>query len=71
VAAPNHVGLCCLLALTQLPRRTPSSSPTPGLTDALLTGGIPPAATEKCPADRTYRALFRRVLTQNARYYAR
>ena len=42
-----------------------------GLTDALLTGGIPPAVADACPAERTYRALYRRVLLQNRRYYAR
>jgi hypothetical protein len=43
----------------------------PGLTDALLTGGVPPAIAEPCPAERTYRALYKRVLLQNARYYHR
>jgi hypothetical protein len=50
---------------------TDSLPPLPGLTDALLTGGIPPAITEPCAADRTYRALYRRALLQNRRYYAR
>lgn len=36
-----------------------------------MTGGIPPAITERCSADRVYTALYRRVITQNRKYYSR
>ncbi|KIY94475.1 hypothetical protein MNEG_13488 [Monoraphidium neglectum] len=55
-------GFCALTYLSIAPH---------GLTDALLTGGVPPAIAEPCPAERTYRALYKRVLLQNARYYHR
>lgn len=55
-------GFCALTYLSIAPQ---------GLTDALLTGGIPPAIADPCPAERTYRALYKRVLLQNRRYYFR
>ena len=36
-----------------------------------MTGGIPPGIADACAAERVYRSLYRRVLTQNAKYYAR
>ncbi|KAI8467667.1 MAG: Alpha/Beta hydrolase protein [Monoraphidium minutum] len=55
-------GFCAMTYLSIAPH---------GLTDALLTGGVPPAVADACPAERTYRSLYKRVLLQNARYYAR
>ena len=37
----------------------------------MLTGGIPPGVDMPCSAETAYRALFQRVLTQNAKYYKR
>lgn len=42
-----------------------------GLVEVLTTGGIPPAISEACTAERVYKALFQRVILQNERYYAR
>ncbi len=42
-----------------------------GLTEVFLTGGLPPDVAQPCPADSAYRALYRRVLLQNAKYYVR
>ena len=42
-----------------------------GLIEAILTGGIPPDITQMCSAEAVYRALYRRVMLQNQRYYER
>lgn len=49
----------------------PPPHTTPGLTEVLTTGGIPPCIAEPCSAERVYQALFPRVVAQNSRYYAR
>jgi hypothetical protein len=46
-------------------------SPHTGLVEALTTGGVPPSISEPCSAERVYSALFKRVILQNERYYAR
>lgn len=45
--------------------------PTTGLYEVMLTGGIPPGIDMPCSADTAYRALYKRVLTQNAKFYKR
>lgn len=55
-------GFCALTYLSLHPQ---------GVAEALITGGVPPALHERCPADRAYEALYRRVLQQNRRYYQR
>ncbi len=42
-----------------------------GLMEALITGGLPPGITLPCSAEAAYRALHRRVLAANAKYYDR
>lgn len=42
-----------------------------GLVEVLTTGGVPPAISQPCSAEAVYKALFKRVLLQNERYYAR
>ena len=42
-----------------------------GLTEVFLTGGLPPDVAQPCAAESAYRALYKRVLLQNAKYYAR
>ncbi len=37
----------------------------------LITGGIPPDITLACSAEGVYRALYRRLMLQNKRYYER
>jgi hypothetical protein len=37
----------------------------------LITGGLPPLIEKPCAADGTYNKLFKRVVTQNAKYYQR
>lgn len=52
--------------------QTSSAKPNPsGLVEVLTTGGVPPVISEPCSAERVYKALFKRVLLQNERYYAR
>lgn len=41
------------------------------LAEVLLTGGLPPGITQGCSAESAYHCLFRRVLSQNAKYYKR
>jgi len=55
-------GFCCLTYLSQAPE---------GLTEVMLTGGLPPGITMPCAAEDAYRSLFPRVLAQNAKYYQR
>mmetsp|Transcript_14763 Transcript_14763/g.41571 ORF Transcript_14763/g.41571 Transcript_14763/m.41571 type:complete len:485 (-) Transcript_14763:100-1554(-) len=55
-------GFCCFTYLSFAPH---------GLTEVLLTGGVPPFISETCGAEDTYRRLFKRVITQNQRYYER
>ena len=59
------------LAAALYTHNTQHNTLSSGLAEVLITGGIPPAIADRCPAERTYTALFRRVLAQNARYYAR
>lgn len=56
---------------TSPPSTPPATKQQTGLTEVLTTGGIPPAVSEPCSADRVYAALYKRVLTQNKHYYAR
>lgn len=36
-----------------------------------MTGGLPPDVAQPCAAESAYRALYRRVLLQNAKFYSR
>jgi pimeloyl-ACP methyl ester carboxylesterase len=42
-------GFCCLSYLSYAPH---------GLTEVMLTGGVPPLVTEQCGAEEVYRSLF-------------
>ena len=42
-----------------------------GLTEVMLTGGLPPCIDSPCAAEEAYRHLFPRVLAQNRKYYKR
>jgi len=42
-----------------------------GVKEALYTGGLPPLTHEKASAEGAYRELFKRVIAQNEKYYAR
>ncbi|KAK9837535.1 hypothetical protein WJX84_012436 [Apatococcus fuscideae] len=55
-------GFCCVQYLSAAPQ---------GLTEVFLTGGLPPDVNQPCAAESAYRALYKRVLLQNAKYYAR
>ncbi len=52
------------------PHHPPPPPPT-GLYEVLLTGGIPPGIDQPCSAHAAYRALYKRVLAQNDKYYQR
>jgi hypothetical protein len=41
------------------------------LNEVLLTGGLPPRVHQSCCAEEVYRRLYRRVLLQNDKFYAR
>lgn len=36
-----------------------------------MTGGIPPLISEKNPSEKVYETLFKRVCTQNEKFYKR
>lgn len=42
-----------------------------GLTEVMLTGGLPPCIDSSCAADEAYRHLFPRVQAQNRKFYKR
>lgn len=75
LAARRHLPFQIIASRQEAPqarRPSPDAPPLPpGLSEVMLTGGIPPNVHESCSADATYRALYRRVLEQNRRYYAR
>lgn len=58
----SYGGFCCTTYLSIAPL---------SLIEVLMTGGIPPNIHSPCVADQVYRALYRRVLLQNQRYYER
>ena len=62
VLGQSFGGFCAVTYLSLAPR---------GLTEVLLTGGLPPDAAAPCAARAAYAALFDRVATQNAKFYAR
>lgn len=55
-------GFCCVTYLSMAPH---------ALSEVLITGGIPPSITSLSTAEDVYRATFRRVLSQNAKFYQR
>lgn len=55
-------GFCCTTYLSKYPE---------SLSEVMITGGIPPKIESPCAADEVYRRLFRRVLTQNTKFYSR
>lgn len=42
-----------------------------GLTEVMITGGIPPGVDMACSAEVVYRALYKRVIILNERFYRR
>ena len=58
---------CCTIWFSS----TPAIPSYIGLIEAIMTGGIPPDITQMCSAEAVYRALYRRVMLQNQRYYER
>lgn len=55
-------GFCCLTYLSIRPH---------GLTEVMLTGGLPPGISLPCAAHDAYRSLFSCVLQQNVKFYER
>jgi pimeloyl-ACP methyl ester carboxylesterase len=55
-------GFCVVTYLSLAPQ---------GLSEALITGGLPPGILMKCSADDVYRALTQRIILQNDKYYKR
>lgn len=62
VLGQSFGGFCTVTYLSQAPE---------GLMEALITGGLPPGIALPCSAEAAYRALHRRVLAANAKYYDR
>ena len=62
VLGQSFGGFCAVTYLSLAPR---------GLTEVLLTGGLPPDAASPCAARAVYAALFDRAATQSAKFYAR
>jgi pimeloyl-ACP methyl ester carboxylesterase len=55
-------GFCCTTYLSMAPQ---------GLSEVLMTGGLPPGISLPCSAVDVYRRTFQRVLGQNSKFYAR
>ncbi|CAL8463199.1 g2733 [Coccomyxa elongata] len=55
-------GFCAVRYLSAAPE---------GITEVLLTGGLPPSVGDPNATETAYRNLYRRVLGQNAKYYQR
>ncbi|GAU32009.1 hypothetical protein TSUD_157980 [Trifolium subterraneum] len=61
ILGQSYGGFCSVTYLSFAPQ---------GLTQALLTGGIPPIG-HGCTADSVYRACFEQIMHQNEKYYKR
>lgn len=61
ILGQSYGGFCAVTYLSFAPQ---------GLTQALLTGGIPPIG-HGCTADSVYRACFEQIMHQNEKYYKR
>jgi len=57
----SYGGFCAVTYLSMAPH---------GLHHVLLTGGLPPI-DDGCTAEAVYRACYKRVALQNAKYYKR
>lgn len=55
-------GFCCVTYLSFAPE---------GLSEVMMTGGLPPQVDAACSAEAVYTATYRRVLAQNAKFYQR
>eukprot|EP00210_Caulerpa_lentillifera_P005956 g5691.t1 len=55
-------GFCCVHYLSSAPE---------GLDEVIITGGIPPKIASENPVDEVYERTYRRVITQNEKYYKR
>ena len=45
--------------------------PAAGLTEVILTGGLPPRLDAPCAAEEAYRRLYPRIIAQNHKFYKR